>query len=101
MDTESFMRLKKQRKNFEKVEKEFSKNVKNLSQLIESIAPNLIEPNEDGKIMFSNSPGGLVRKCERFQKDLNIEVEFAYRNFFKKQQIYPLDWINKQELKVN
>ena len=91
VDTESFMRLKKQRKNFEKVEKEFSKNVKNLSQLIESIAPNLIEPNEDGKIMFSNSPGGLVRKCESLQKDLNIEVEFAYPIFSKNNKSIP--WI--------
>jgi hypothetical protein len=91
VDTTSYMRLKKQRKSFEKIEKEFSKNVKNLSQLIESIAPNLIEPDKDGKIMFSNSPGGLVRKCESLQDDLKFEVEFSYPIFSKNNKSIP--WI--------
>jgi len=103
VDTTAYMMLKKQRKNFEKLEKEFSKNIKNLSELIDSIAPNLIEPDKDGKIKFSNSPGGLVRKCESLQEDLKFEVEFSYPIFSKNNKSIP--WIgsinrNSKSIKV-
>lgn len=91
VDKAEFMRIKKQGKNFAKIEKEFSKNVKNLSELIESIAPNLIQPDNDGKIKFSNSPGGLVRKCESLQEELDFEVEFAYPIFTRNNLSIP--WI--------
>jgi hypothetical protein len=103
VDKAEFMRLKTLGKNFSKIKKDFAKNTKNLSELIESIAPTLIQPDIDGKINFSNSPGGLVKKCESLQKDLKFEVEFAYPIFSKNNNSIP--WIgsinrNSKSIKV-
>jgi len=91
IDVADFMRKKTLAKNFGKVQKEFTKNSKNLSALIETITPNLVQPDSDGKINFSTSPGGLVRKCENLQDSLDFEIEFAYPIFSKSNKSIP--WV--------
>ena len=55
--------------------------------LVEHVSPNLVKPDDQGRIQFSNTPAGLVIKCQNLSGKNNIEVEFTYPVFSKSDSI--------------
>jgi len=102
-DKAEYARKLKLGKNHKKITKEFSKNITHIGHLINNVSSNLVQPDENGKIRFSNTSGGLVKKCQNLQTDLDFEVEFAYPIFSSKSDL--ITWVgsiyrNSKSVKV-
>ena len=81
--------------NQKKIDKFFKNNSKNLEHLVESVSINLVKPDEHGRILFSNTPAGLVKKCENLAKQNKIAIEFTFPVFSKSNSI---PWIGSVKI---
>ena len=87
VDNSAFIRTRNLAKNQQKIDKFFKSNSKNMRYLVEHVSPNLVKPDDQGRIQFSNTPAGLVIKCQNLSRENKIEVEFTYPVFSKSDSI--------------